>query len=120
VTATSHLRARHNRSMNMGDALGTVIYRLSLADHVVFYDCDTGQRWTHGQRHRYRQSAAYKARRARIVARRRCDVCGTLGGCVLWTARSEDIGAEDHDNTIVLCRHCNDRVYRAREQLGFS
>ena len=120
MTATSHLRARHNRSMNMGDALGIVIYRLSLADHVVFYDCDTGQRWTHGQRHRYRQSAAYKARRARIVARRRCDACGTPGGCVLWTGRSEDVGAEDHDNTIVLCRHCNDRVYRAREQLGFS
>jgi hypothetical protein len=115
-----HLRARHNRCLNWGDALGIVIYRPSAPDHVTFTDIDTGKTWRHGDRAAYRSSAAYKIRRARLITGRRCDHCGDPHGTVLWTADSADIGAETSDNTIVLCRHCNNRAYRARQSLGLA
>lgn len=115
-----HLRARHNRCLNWGDALGIVIYRPSAPDHVTFTDIDTGKTWRHGDRAAYRSSAAYKIRRARLITGRRCDHCGDPHGTVLWTADSADIGVETSDNTIVLCRHCNNRAYRARQSLGLA
>lgn len=115
-----HLQARHNRSLNWGDALGIVIYRVSAPDRATFTDADTGKTWRHGNRAAYHRSAPYKRRRARILAGRRCDHCGDPRGAVLWTAHATDIGSETSANTIVLCRHCNNRAYRARQSIGLA
>lgn len=114
----SELTSRHLRCVSLGDALGTVIYRQSEPDAATFVDIDTGQCWTHAERDRYRRSTAYRLRRNRIIAHRRCDACGDPDGSVLWTAYAADIGAETPENTVVLCRHCNNRAFRAREGLG--
>lgn len=113
-----HLMARHHGCSADGDALGTVIYRESEPDQTTFTDIDTGQIWTHAQRAQYRHSTAYRLRRNRILARRRWDHCGDPDGAVQWTAYATDIGAAAPDNTVVLCQHCNNRAFRARERLG--
>lgn len=114
------LAARHLRCVNWGDALGIAIYRLSPPRTASFTDIDSGQTWTHAERSRYQQSAAYKARRKRLITRRRCDECGDPRGTILWAAFASDIGRETADNTIVLCRDCNNRVFRARQGLGLA
>ena len=110
--------ARHLRALADGDPLGIVIYRPTTPPRHRFADVDTGEVFAAADRSRYHQSAAYRARREAIFTRRcGCDRCGDLPA-VLWAADRDAIGCEDDDNTVVLCRPCNNQAFRARESLG--
>lgn len=116
MPSASEIAERQRHSIEIGDALGTVIYRPP-TPITSFTDADTGEVFSTSDRAGYRNTRAYNSRRREILERKRgCDHCGAPAA-FLWTKDVDAIGCEDVDNTVALCRHCNKRAYRGRQSL---